>query len=192
MPRHSEDTQSKLDRRFLLVAEELVAHGGWEAGTVRKVAEAAGTSRGPIHDRYKGLGLKKALIDEAYRHLLRALLVQGKELSSLEDMLEAVVGYLRADKEAAPLMVQVAALMAAQRAPGGDELWHAIIRARVRSAKIIESQLGHVLAPHQRGREIRAEAIVKLYEVTCMTIVIDVARSNPDLIGLAKGFVELN
>lgn len=189
MPRLNPNEREELDEHYLLVAEQVAAHRGWEEATVRKIAEAAGKSRGPIQDRFKGLGLRKALIDEAYAYLSDAICLRKESACTLADLLRLIVEYLRDDKEAAALMVQVAALAGARKAKGGDELWQTIVRARVRTAKLIEGYLGDSFgANYQRTREYRAEAIVEWYEAACLTLVMSPARSNPDLVKLGVGF----
>lgn len=191
--RYSEETRRELERLYLLGAEKVVAHRGWEAGTVREIAKVLEISRGPIHEHFRGLRLKKALIAEAYLHLSRAVLLACQKPGTLDDLLQVVINHLRHDKEAAPLMVQVAALAAADEAPGGGELGRDIIAARVGAAKFIEQQIGERLgATHQRARDIKSEAMVKWYELACMSLVMHVAPSDPDLLNLAKGFHSLS
>lgn len=191
--RYSEETRRELDRLYLLGAEKVVAHRGWEAGSVREITKVLEMSRGPIHDHFKGLRLEKALIAETYLHLSRAILRASQKPGTFDDLLQVVVDHLRQDKEAARLMVQVAALAAADEAPDADELRADIIVARVGAAKFIEQQLGERLGTtHQRARDIKSEAIVKWYELACMSLVMHVAPSDPDLLSLATGFRSLS
>ncbi len=150
--RYSEETRRELERLYLLGAEKVVAHRGWEAGTVREIAKVLEISRGPIHEHFKGLRLKKALIAEAYLHLSRAILLACQKPGTLEDFLQVVINHLRHDREAAPLMVQVAALAAADEAPDGGELTRDIIVARVGAAKFIEQQIGERLGHNSPAR----------------------------------------
>lgn len=189
MPRYSEETRKDLETNYVLAAEQLVAERGWEAATVRKVAEAAGTSYGPVHEMFPGLGLKTALIRGAYLHLISAIERSAEEPQTLSDVFKIVVDYLRNDDEAAPLMVQVMALSAARKTPGADELQDAITKAWVLAARYLESRLGNLLSNRsQRARKIRAEALVDWYVIVCATLVMRCSTSNPDLIRLAEGF----
>lgn len=192
MPRYSEETKKDLRTTYVLAAEKLVAKRGWEGATVRKVAEAAGTSYGPIHEMFPGLGLKAALIEGAYLHLVKAIEWSTEEPQTLSDVFRIVVNYLRNDDEAAPLMVQVMALSAALKAPGADDLQDAIAKAWVLASRYIATRLGTLLSDRsQRAREIKAEALVDWYVVVCATLVMRCYTSNPDLIRLAEGFAAL-
>lgn len=192
MPRYSEEIRKDRKMDYVLAAEQLVTTKGWGDVSVRKVAEAAGCSYGPVHEMFPGFSLKLALIREAYLHLISALELSENEPQTLSDVFTIVVEYLRKDSEAAPLMVQVMALAAAPQAPGSDEFQAAITKAWVLAAKYVETRIAKVLIErHQRAREIRAEAIVDWYVVACATLVMRRSTSNPDLIRLAEGFSAL-
>lgn len=189
MPRYSEETKNDLKTSYILAAEKLAAERGWEAVTVRKVAEAVGTSYGPIHEMFPGLSLKVALVEGAYLHLIKAIEWSTEEPQTLSDVFRIVVNYLRRVDEAAPLMVQIMALSAARQAPGADDFQNAISKAWVLAAGYLATRLGTLLSDRsQRAREIRAEALVDWYVVVCATLVMRCSTSNPDLIRLAEGF----
>ena len=192
MPRYSKETRDELKTTYVLAAEQLVADRGWEAATVRKVAEATGTSYGPIHEMFPGLGLKTALIQGAYLHLIIAIERSTEKPQTLSDVLRIVVRYLRNNGEAAPLMVQVMALSAARKASGADDLQDAIAKSWVLASQYLVNRLGTLLSDRsQRAREIKAEALVDWYIVVCATLVMRCYTSNPDLIRLAEGFAAL-
>lgn len=193
MPRHSEETKKALEQDYLIAAELLVARRAWDAGTVREVGKAVGKSRGPIHEKFKGLGLKVALIRRAYLHPAVAIEQSPDKPETISDVLKILVEYIREDGEAAPLMVQVMALAAAQDAAGADQLQQEISNASFAAAKYLEARLGNILPHrHQRGREIRAQALVDWYVAVCATLVMGCSTSNPDLIRLAEGFRPLS
>ena len=190
MPRHSEETRKALEHEYLEAAAGLVARLGWESASVREIGKAVGKSRGPIHDRFKGSGLKLALIERAYLHPVAAIQWSDEEPASLQDVLRILVEYVRDSNEAAQLMVQVAALATtARHEPGNDELFRAYSRARIGTAKYLENRLGPLLhQSHQRAREMKAEALTDWYLVMCVTLVMHCSTSNPDLVELARGF----
>lgn len=189
MPRYSEATKNELKTTYVLAAEKLVADRGWEAVTVRKVAEAVGTSYGPIHEMFPGLSLKAALVEQAYLHLIKAIQWSSEEPQTLSEVYRIVVTYLRKVNEAAPLMVQVMALSAAGKGSGADDFQNAISRAWVLASGYLATRLGTVLSDRsQRTREIRAEALVDWYVAVCATLVMRCSTSNPSLIWLAEGF----
>lgn len=193
MPRYSDEAKEELKMTYVLAAQQLVAERGWEGATVRKVAEAAGISYGPIHEMFPGLGLKTALIDVAYLHLIIAIELSTEKPQTLADVFRIVVNYLRKHNAVAPLMVQVMALSAAGKAASADTLEDAIVRARVQTADALVTRLGDLLSSRtQRAREIRAEALVDWFVVVCATLVMRCYTSNPDLIRLAEGFTSLH
>jgi AcrR family transcriptional regulator len=188
MKRYDENELQTLRDRYIDAAVSLVAEQGWSSLSLRNIGRRVGKSQTSIHRQFSESALQSEVIETAFAHLALAVeLFQSVPCPSPAEMHLSIVDYLRRTKEAAALMVQVAALAAAKGADDAEAASSAIVRARTRTTLDIAHMLGS-LHPYlqQSALEMRADALLEWYVAVCVALIITPLVSTPDLVRLAS------
>lgn len=191
MRKYSEKEKEALRQTILEASRTLLSTKGWAGVTVREIAGALGTSRGPVQDNFTQSELAARLVELTY-DVLFDVTAQVPGPYRVDDIVRTVVATLRTRRQAAAFTVHVIATLALSDEGSLPGLPQRIREERTTAIAIIELHLSKGL---DREREWPVEdvapALLRWFELACSSMVTNPQAEDADLLLLRRAFPSL-